>query len=342
MSSLRNRSVLGAAVAFVLALVCVGVVAGPASATPGDPVSFDVVGSTDFIAQTGTTSTETITFVNDGTDPIKFPARPAFTSPLALIAFSGFSGETILPGSSASLVVAFTAGSPGVVEVPTNVLVTAEDGSNRHLVQVIFKTESTVGPPLHFVIDPTTLDFGSVMVGASASKSLSVRNDGAVPLNLCVADIMFYDIVGTELPDFTITSSSLGGGCGYVSVGAQATFSVTYSPTAKTDAFRGLVAVTARYIPGEDVADTLSIDGVIAAAAVDPVVVPTPTPTTAVPAAPAAKPAGVGAAASATARQLAHTGAEPAFMIGFGTLTLALGGVALSIARSARRKARRG
>jgi len=336
--SSRIRLVFSVLAALTTALIGVGLAAGPASAAPGDPLSFHVDGS-EFVAQTGTAVTQVVRLTNDGTDPLVFPAPPGFSAPLHVDSSTGMTGETILPGAAATLTITFTAGAPGRTWQTSLFTMTAADGSHVQNVALEIRTESTANPPLHFTLDPATLDFGVVTAGASATKTLTVSNDGSVPLYLCTADVMFYDIVGTELPDFQVTSSSLGGSCGYVSAGAQAILDVTYAPLAKTDAFRGLVAVTARYIPGEDVADTLTVDGVIAAAAVDPVVVPTPT--TAAPAAPVVKPA-ASAAAAATTPQLAHTGAGPAFAVGFGTLTLALGGVALSIARSARRKARRG
>ncbi|TAJ48317.1 MAG: choice-of-anchor D domain-containing protein [Herbiconiux sp.] len=340
--SSRIRLVFSVLAALTTALIGVGLAAGPASAAPGDPLSFHVDGS-EFVAQTGTAVTQVVRLTNDGTDPLVFPAPPTFIAPLHLDSWTGMTGETILPGAAATLTLTYTAGAPGRTGESVFFTMTAVDGSHVQNASLHIGLESTSTSPLHFTLDPVTLDFGAVTVGASATKTLTVSNDGSVPLYLCTADVMFYDIVGTELPNFQVTSSSLGASCGYVPADEQATFGVTFAPLAKTDAFRGLVAVTARYIPGEDVADTLTVDGVIAAAALDPVVVPTPTPTptTAAPATPAVKPA-ASAAAAATTPQLAHTGAGPAFAVGFGTLTLALGGVALSIARSARRKARRG
>lgn len=316
-----------------------GLAAGPASAAPGDALSFRIDGSTDFIAQTGTTETRVFSLFNEGTESLIFASPPVLAAPLHLDSSAGMSGEIILPGASATFTVTFSAAAAGTVSLRTFNLYATDLTETVTISRMLtLTTTSTLTPPIHYLLDTSLLSYGPVQVGSSGTRQFSITNDGLVVLTFCMADIEFFDNVGTPLPDFSVTSASFGQPCGTILVGDTATVDVKYEPSAKIPPFGGIVRVAARYVFGDAVSDPIIESGPVAAAAVDPAPQPTP-PATAAPA--VVKPAGAGAAAAAAAPQLAHTGAEPAFAIGFGTLTLALGGIAVSIAMAARRRARR-
>ena len=339
--SSRIRTVLGAAVAFVVALMGLGLAVGPASAAPGDALSFRIDGSTQFLAQTGTTETRVFNLVNEGTESLIFASPPVLAAPLHLDSSTGMSGEIVLPGASATFTVTFSAGAAGTVSNQT-VNLYATDLTETVTINRMptLTTTSTLTPPLHYALDTSLLSYGPVPVGTSGTRQFTITNDGLLALNFCVVDIEFFDNVGTPLPDFSVTGASFGEPCGTITAGDSATVDVKYEPSTKILPFGGIVRVAAHYVSGDIISGPIIESGPVAAAAVDPAPQPTPSATPA-----AAKPAGAAAAASAAGAgspQLAHTGAEPAFAIGFGTLTLALGGVALSIALGARRKARRG
>lgn len=320
-----------------------GLTAGPASAAPGDPHSFHIDGAAPFLTQLGKTETHVISFVNDGTQSIVFGAPPSLGAPFTVDSSTGMNGAVVAPGASATITVTFAPAA--ATSYSQSVALSATDTAGAPAVtrNFVVSGSATINPPIHYSTDASALTFGEVVVGSSNTKPLAIVNDGSVALRFCLADIHFYDNSGSPLSGFVATNASFGAPCGFVTSGSTATVDVTYTPTEMTEPFRGIVRVGATWVNGDVVSAAIEVDGVVAAAAVDPAPVPpAPTPTsTSTPVAPtAAHPAA--AASSARPGSLAKTGAEPGLAVGFGALTLLFGMLAVVVVRrGGRRGARR-
>ena len=333
------------ALAAVSLAALAGLAASPVSAAPGDAYSFHVEGSGSFLAQSGTTETRVFTLVNDGTESLIFAAAPALGAPLHVDSSTSMSGETVTPGASATFTVTFTAGVAGTTTTETVMLYAADTTATSTVGRPLtLTTTSTATPPLHFMLDPVSLAFGSVTVGASATQQFTITNDGSVTLRFCPSDITVRDISASIIPGFRVARASWGTGCGFIAVGGTESVDLVYTPSMSTEAFSAVLHVDGYFVNGDVVSKAIPGEGTVTARAVDPVIV-VPSPSTApVPSAPAGLvvPTGAKPAGAAASQQLAHTGAQPAFGIGFAALTVALGAIAFSVAMVARRKTRRG
>lgn len=341
----RLRLALCAAATLVTVLLGAGNAAAPASAAPGDAVSFSVGGSPYLLAQTGTTVTRVFTLLNDGTGSIEFDAPPTLAAPFNVDSSTSMMGQVITPGASASFTVTFTAGTPGTTSVALNLVARASGRTATVTIPLTLTGESTVNTPLHFTVSPKPLTFGTVTVGTPVTRSATVLNDGSVTLRFCTSDVGVYSIAAAPLPGFSVTSPVFGSGCGFVPAGATTTFDVIFDPTMKSEEFAAILRIDGYFVNGDVISAAITDNGFVTGAAVDPVATPTPTPsatstptarpTAATPS--AANPSVVGAAARSSTPQLAQTGTTAEGVIGFGLLTLALGGIALAITARARR-----
>lgn len=348
----------------------VGVGSGPvpaAVAAPGDQVSVSTPGLLpDFgYVKQGQTVQRTIELLNDGIDNITIDPAPlsALAAPFTLVGTTLAAGDVIAPNSRRSLTVRYTAPAAGTVSSQPITLTIADHdvvgvGGSTTLV---FEAHALATDRAHF--DVTTpdgtasLSFGSVEVGASTTRRLTLEVKGIDPLFFVNSAVTILDSSGNPAPVVRIAGSSFGtAGVRYLP-GETATLDLQFSPTA-AGTFSGVVRITGQVSNGNPETPSVIVVTPFTAAATA-VVVPTPTPTptatatpqptvpptaqptprpstAAVPSVPAAgTPAGTGRSTADGARRsgLANTGAEGARLAGFGILTLLAGAVALGVVR---------
>ncbi len=347
---LRSRAAI-IVVATALAAFGGGLLAAPASAAPGDDLSVAVSGIQDFGYQKqGTTVTRTLSVINDGLHDVKID--PSNLAGLA----APFSATTtinptvaIAPNESKLIVVSYAApavtGMANMVTITLPVYDEIVAGASTTLT-LNLRGQSLATDPAYFEAIPastgTTLDFGTVRPGGTSSAGINLQVGGAIPLTFREDRVNAFDIGGNPISNVRVTASSFGRGASY-NPGGKASVELTFTPTV-LGTYAGVIQIVANEsrMGGEDATVIVNLPFT---ALVEAAVVPTPTPTPTVtpakapvtPVSPAVRPA-----PAAGAQQLAHTGAHPEFAIGFGAITLALGGIALSITMGARRKARRG
>ncbi|MCS5724048.1 choice-of-anchor D domain-containing protein [Herbiconiux sp. CPCC 203407] len=346
--------------------------AGPvpaAVAAPGDQVSVSMPGlPPDFgYVKQGQTVQRTIEILNDGTDSITIDPAPlsALAAPFTLVGTTLAAGDVIAPNSRRSLTVRYTAPAAGTVSSQPITLTIADNdvvgvgGS----VTLVFAAHALATDRAHF--DVTTpdgaasLSFGSVEVGSSTTRRLTLAVKGVDPLVFVNGAVSILDTSGNPAPGVRIAGSSFGtAGVRYLP-GQTATLDLQFSPTA-AGTFSGVVRITGQVSNGNPEAPSLTVVTPFTAAATA-VVVPTPTPTPTSTPSPTATPqpspspspqptsgtaggpsvaggspaGGAGRSTADGARRsgLANTGAEGARLAGFGILTLLAGAVALTVVR---------
>jgi hypothetical protein len=359
-------SVLLAGVLGVGLGVGVGIGSGPipaAVAAPGDQVSVSVPGLLpDFgYVKQGQTVQRTIELLNDGTDSITIDPAPlsALAAPFTLVGTTLAAGDVIAPNSRRSLSVRYTAPAAGTVSSqPITLSIVDNDVAGvGGSVTLMFAAHALATDRAHF--DVTTpdgaasLSFGSVEVGSSTTRRLTLAVKGVDPLFFAEGAVAILDTSGNPAPGVRIAGSSFGtAGVRYLP-GQTATLDLQFSPTA-AGTFSGVVRITGQVSNGNPETPSLIVVTPFTADATA-VVVPTPTPTpTSTPSpSPTATPqptsstaggpsaadrspaGGAGRSTADGARRsgLANTGAEGARLAGFGILTLLAGAVALTIVR---------
>ena len=162
----------------------------------------------------GGAQTVTATYRNDGNLPMSL-ASPALAAPLS-VASNGCSA--VAAGGSCNLVIAAATNVPGIGQtqsfVPTGA--TTAPASTG----VTWTTQSAVPR-----WNPTSLAFGNVGVGNSASQNLTLTNDGNVAYNWAANSGI------ANLPaGFSVNT----GGCANVAPGGSCTATVSFTPTAAT------------------------------------------------------------------------------------------------------------
>ncbi|KQU76021.1 MULTISPECIES: choice-of-anchor D domain-containing protein [unclassified Rhizobacter] len=162
----------------------------------------------------GGTQTVTATYRNDGNLPMSL-GSPALAAPLS-VASNGCSA--VAAGASCNLVIAATTNVPGINQSQAF----APSGATTAPVAttVTWTTQSAVPR-----WNPTSLAFGNVGVGASASQNLTLVNDGNVAYNWAANSGI------ANLPaGFSVNT----GGCGNVAPGGSCTATVSFTPSAAT------------------------------------------------------------------------------------------------------------
>jgi hypothetical protein len=376
LASVLLAGLLGAGLGVGLG-VATGLGGGPvpaAVAAPGDQVSVSTPGLLpDFgYVKQGQTVQRTIELLNDGTDSITIDPAPlsALTAPFTLVGTTLAAGDVIAPNSRRSLTVRYTAPAAGTMSSQPITLSIADTdvvgvGGSTTLV---FAAHALATDRAHFdVTTPdgaATLSFGSVEVGSSTTRRLTLAVKGIDPLFFVEGAVAILDTSGNPAPGVRIASSSFGtAGVRYLP-GQTATLDLQFSPTA-AGTFSGVVRITGQVSNGNPETPSLIVVTPFTAAATA-VVVPTPTPTptptpsptvtaTPQPSAPptgqpspqptsttAGGPSGPAAGSSAGGRStaegarrsgLANTGVEGARLAGFGILTLLAGAAALAVVR---------
>jgi hypothetical protein len=155
-----------------------------------------------------------VTLTNTGTATIhiaKLSTTPDFT-------FTS-SCSTVIPGSSCPITITFTpqASSSQVVTSVISALEIASDSSSSLDFISLFGT--AIPPTL--VLSPVVLDFGAILVGASATLPVQVTNGSSSPATLGSI---------TTTGDYTVTGNCPAQGS-QLSPGASCTLQITFAPT---------------------------------------------------------------------------------------------------------------
>ncbi|WP_378144237.1 choice-of-anchor D domain-containing protein [Cnuibacter sp. UC19_7] len=336
---MRSLTRLAAIAATALAVAAGSLVAAaPASAGPTDDYSI-AFGASDFgSVPEGSMKQITIEVKNDGKQPITIDtaALASFAYPFKLDSTTIKAGEGLDPGMTRELKVSFTGGVPAT-SVTTKIAFTVQSVitpgfSATYDLELKAASIAAVGPNFE-VTDPPAgdaLDFGQVELGNTATKSITIVNDGTVPLTFDSTAQTARDMKGNSVP-VTFRGAPF---TTVVAPGASTTFTLDFAPTAegRLDGFITLV--------GSD--GMASVTRIVEFTAMGvAAVVPTPTPT------PTSNPAGgagsgttsTGSSTTGTSgRTLASTGADAAGLFAGASVALMLlvGGSILFVQRRRR------
>ncbi|MEQ9131893.1 MAG: choice-of-anchor D domain-containing protein [Salinisphaeraceae bacterium] len=172
-------------------------------------------GSIDFgVTEVQTTESRTVTVSNTGTanltvGTVNPPAAPFGVTPSG----DNCSGRVLAGGSSCSVTVFFSPSDDGgfsdVLEIP----------SDDRSVSVSVEGEAVLAASPAGEIDPGEVDFGSVTVGQSEIRTVTVSNDGNAQLSI-------NSLSGLALP-FSIMSTNCGSG---VAAGGSCSINVRFAP----------------------------------------------------------------------------------------------------------------
>ncbi|MDT0619379.1 choice-of-anchor D domain-containing protein [Salinisphaera sp. P385] len=135
------------------------------------PVDFGIV-------ETGMTELATVTISNGGTASLTITNIVAPGDPFAITAQECSEGGTITPGEACDITVEFSPTSTGSFSDSLNI---ASDGGNE---SIALTGDSTPEQAPVIVIDPASVEFGSITTGDSAQQSVTVRNSGNADLIL--------------------------------------------------------------------------------------------------------------------------------------------------------------
>ena len=177
---------------------------------------------------TGAHSTSSVSIMNTGTAPVTITGS---TSPAAPFTATGFpaNGSTLAAGASVSVSVTYT---PTVAGNQSGSLALASSAGSV----TVPLTGTAVTGAAHLSIAPNPLDFGSVPLGQSVTKTFSISNSGNITLTITKA--------APPVGAFN-TSTPVSEGQ-QLSPGDAVTQSITFTPTA-------LGAASAQYsITGDD------------------------------------------------------------------------------------------
>ncbi|MCS5497488.1 DUF1573 domain-containing protein [Cnuibacter physcomitrellae] len=271
--------------------------------------------------KSGKTVTMPITVANDGTAPIKIdPAGlAAIAAPFALVSTNIVATDTVMPGEFRLIQVSYTAGPVGSMDTKT-ITISADEVTPGTPVTgtITLKGESLATDAASFEFtDPAAgavVDFGTVDVGSTSAGSVTIENDGVLPLSFSSLDFLAVDGDGNPLP-ITVDGAPF---VIEVLPGGSQTFALSYAPS-NAGSWSGALTlkgfVGSREVPVATATRTIPIVG---AAVVPPT--PSPTPTT------GTGDRGAGSngttAGGTPGRQLASTGADGVGGLVVGTVAV--------------------
>lgn len=125
--------------------------------------------------QAGGTSSNTFTLTNAGAATLHITGENLPTNPYSVSGLPGV-GATIAPGGSVTATVSF---SPDGIGEYTNELGVATDGGNTTI-----SLDGTGGTAPQMDITATSLQYGDVPLGVTATQNFTVRNVGGTPLTI--------------------------------------------------------------------------------------------------------------------------------------------------------------
>lgn len=181
-------------------------------------------GSLNFgVALVGSTLTLPIRITNAGSKPAIFSGITT-TGDYASSSNCPPSGTALAPNATCTLQVSFT---PTATGVRPGTLSIASSASTQPLIAAL----TGVGVQSHLQINPTSLSFGNVAVGATASLSLTLANTGTASISR---------IAFTATGDYAVTTP-----CAFTTLSAGASCSVTIAFTPKAPGTRtGILTIT--------------------------------------------------------------------------------------------------
>jgi len=162
----------------------------------------------------GSAKSLTVSFVNSGTADERVSAVSAPSTPFAVTGLPA-AGTVLAPGQAVSASVRYT--PTAAVISNAAVTVTGPDGSGT----VTLTGEGVVGEAT-LAISPSSLDFGSIPVGSSATRTLTVENTGNLNVTVTkAAPPALPFVVNTPLPEGLVLTP-----------GESVQVQVTFAPTA--------------------------------------------------------------------------------------------------------------
>jgi hypothetical protein len=203
---------------------------GTLSASPGSFNFSNVV--------VGSSSQQTITLTNSGAGTVTI-SQVSTTG--AGFSTSGISvGQTIAAGTQASFTATF---APTAAGAASGTITISTNATNPTL-SIALTGTGTQGA---LSANPSSINFGSVLIGSSGSVSVTLTNTGTAPVSVSAAGASG---AGFSLSGFSATT---------LNPGATSSFTVTFSPTTAGSA-SGSVSVTSN-APGSPLTISLSGSG---------------------------------------------------------------------------------
>ena len=145
----------------------------------------------------GNVSDRTITVKNDGNGTLTLDTIGTLLSPFSRVGVSCANGQTLGPGGSCSIVVRFAPEATG--SFLSTFSITSDDPDEGSVTVTLRGTG--LGPEI--AVNPTFLDFGSVLSGAVSDRVIVVQNDGNA--NLTIESIESIDPPGSRFSIFETT-----------------------------------------------------------------------------------------------------------------------------------------
>jgi HYDIN/CFA65/VesB family protein/ASPM-SPD-2-Hydin domain-containing protein len=206
---------------------CQGVSAGPSSSQQSGTLSLAVANLDFGNVTSGSSKALTVTATNSGSASITVSSAAVSTKYFAITAPN--LPVTIAPGQGTPVKVQFTPNAAGNFSATLTLTSNASDSSASITLKGMGMTTITPG---QLALSPTAADFGTVTVGNSEPISESVTNIGGSSV-----DISQIAISGTGFTMSGISAPLT------LAAGQNATFTVTFTPTASGSA-AGNIAIT--------------------------------------------------------------------------------------------------
>ncbi|HTZ73918.1 MAG TPA: choice-of-anchor D domain-containing protein [Candidatus Aquilonibacter sp.] len=191
--------------------------------------------------QVGNSSTQTFTLTNSGTSTITLDSIAASGAGFSVSGIT--SGQTIAGGGSTTLTGQF---APSVAGAASGTITVTSTAANSPLVIAL----SGTGTQAALTANPSSINFGSILDGSSASVNVTLKNSGTANLSITQAAASGAGFSMGALAPQTLTP------------GATATFAATFAPTTSGNA-SGSVSVTSS-APGSPLVIALSGTGTAA------------------------------------------------------------------------------
>lgn len=187
----------------------------------------------------GSSSPQTITLTNSGNVTITINTVSTTGS---VFSTSGISaGQQIAAGGTANFSVTFAPAATGTISGGITITSTATNGS----LSIPLSGTGTQGA---LSANPSSVNFGNLLVGANASIGVTLSNPGTAAVSITGSSI-----TGTGFSMSTLSAQALN-------PGQTASFNVTFAPTTATS-FSGTVSITSN-APGSPLKIALSGTGV--------------------------------------------------------------------------------
>lgn len=207
------------------------------SNTTGTPITSHDFGT---VSNLSPASSYVVRATNTGTAPIYFDSAPGVSGDTAYSS-STTCGTTLAVNSSCDVTVTFSPLSASPVAGQVQFISNAVSSPNI----VTFTGKGAIASAT--ATAATTYNFGTVLTGATATRSLTITNTGTVPLSGITASSV----------DSNLTQS--GNNCGgAIAVNATCTISITYSPTVTGSIAPNAISLKATAVSANDLTFTPS------------------------------------------------------------------------------------